>query len=44
MKKYPMNDPFSDLDVVFIHGKDHIRTAAFRLLAESIEEFSTKNR
>lgn len=36
MTEYPLADPFSALDVVFIHRKDHIRDASFRCFLEML--------
>ena len=37
MTEYPLADPFSALDVVFVHRKDHIRDAAFRCFLEMLD-------
>ena len=37
MKEYPMDDPYSEIDVVFIYHKEHIMDAAFRLFLETLE-------
>lgn len=35
MREYPLEDPYSELEIVFVHRKDHVRDAAFRyFLAE----------
>ena len=36
MKEYPLEDPFSPLDFIFIYRKDRIMDAAFRTLLDSI--------
>ena len=36
MVEYPLDDPFSRLDVVFIYRKDHIHDAAFRYFLEQL--------
>lgn len=36
MVEYPLENPFSKLDVVFIYRKDHVRDAAFRYFLEQI--------
>lgn len=37
MVEYPLENPFSKLDVVFIYRKDHVRDAAFRYFLEQIK-------
>ena len=37
MVEYPLDNPFSKLDVVFIYRKDHVRDAAFRCFLEQIK-------
>ena len=34
--EYPLDDPFSALDVVFIYRKDHIQDAAFRFFLDQL--------
>ncbi len=34
--EYPLKDPFSKLDVMFIYRKDHIRDAAFRCFLDQL--------
>lgn len=34
--EYPLEDPFSKLDVMFIYRKDHIRDAAFRCFLDQL--------
>ena len=38
MKTYPLEDPYSEIDVVFTYRKDHIMTAAFRSFLEMLQE------
>ena len=38
MVEYPLGDPFSALDVVFIYRKDHIRDAAFRYFLSQLKK------
>ena len=40
IRHYPLEDPYSSLDVVFIHRKDHILDAAFRQFLQMIQETS----
>jgi DNA-binding transcriptional LysR family regulator len=37
MVEYPLDNPFSKLDVVFIYRKDHVQDAAFRYFLEQIK-------
>lgn len=37
MTIYPLEDPFSEFDVVFIHRKDHIQTASFRYFIDMMK-------
>ena len=37
MVEYPLDDPFSAFDVVFIHRKDHILDAAFRYFLDAVK-------
>lgn len=37
MVEYPLYDPYSELEVVFIYRKDHVRDAAFRCFLEQIK-------
>ena len=38
MVEYPLEDPFSALDVVFIYRKDHIQDAAFRYFLSQLKK------
>lgn len=38
MKEYPLDDPYADLEIVFLYRKDHIKDAAFRLFLESLSQ------
>ena len=38
MVAYPMEDPFSEFDVVFAYRKDHVKVAAFRFFLEMLAE------
>ena len=38
MMEYPLEDPYADLEIVFIYRRDHIMDAAFRLFLESLEQ------
>ncbi|MBQ9060101.1 MAG: LysR family transcriptional regulator [Firmicutes bacterium] len=37
MTIYPLEDPYSEFDVVFAYRKDHIRTAAFRFFIDVVQ-------
>lgn len=37
MKEYPVDTPYSELEVVFIYRKDRIMDAAFRYFLEAIQ-------
>lgn len=38
MKRFPIEDPYADLRVVFIYRRDHIMNAAFRYFLERLRE------
>lgn len=38
MVEYPLDDPYSALDVVFIYRKDHVQDAAFRYIVNMLLE------
>ncbi len=38
MTEYPLDDPFAELDVVFLYRKDHVPDAAFRYFLEQLKK------
>ena len=41
MLEYPLDDPYSDLDVVFIYRKNHIKDAAFQFFLDMLDSPAT---
>lgn len=40
MREYPLEDPYADLEIIFIYRKDHIMDAAFRMFLENLSQGS----
>ena len=40
MTIYPLDDPFSEFDVVFAYRKDHVQVASFRYFIEMLKAAS----
>ena len=38
MAEYPLDDPYSELDVVFLYRRDHVPDAAFRYFLEQLKK------
>ena len=37
MQSYALNDPYSELEIVFIHRRDHVMDAAFRFFLDELD-------